>query len=84
MSTWQDWTLTFVSVVFAVALIPSVRSTTHKPPISTSVLTGTMLAVTAFVEATLALWFSTISTAVGATIWLILGWQVYRRGDERH
>lgn len=79
LSTWQDWVLFAVSFIFCVALWPSIKSKTQKPPVSTSLLTGVMLIVTALVELTLALWLSAASTALGGVMWLVLAVQVWGR-----
>ncbi len=88
---WQDPVLASGSLVFIIALVPSLVST-KKPALSTSVLTGTVLAAFAAVYASLSLWFTTITTSVTSICWLVLALQQFRstnrnglsaRGDDR-
>jgi hypothetical protein len=75
----QDLIFTVGSLIFVVALVPSLRSPHNKPALSTSVVTGIVLAVFALTYATLALWFSTIATALTSVMWLTLAFQKYRQ-----
>ena len=71
---WQDIVLTIGSWIFIIALIPTLRDR-EKPQLSTSVVTGTVLLVYAFVYATLGLWISVVSTSALAIAWLVLALQ---------
>ncbi|MBI2076395.1 MAG: hypothetical protein HYT72_04060 [Candidatus Aenigmarchaeota archaeon] len=75
---WQDIVLTIGSWIFIVALIPTLRGK-EKPQLSTSIVTGTVLLVYAFVYATLGLWISVISTSALALAWLVLAVQKWKK-----
>jgi hypothetical protein len=75
---WQDIVLTIGSLIFAVALIPSLLSK-DKPALTTSITTGCVLLVFAFVYTTLSLWFSAISTTITGLMWLTLAVQKHTR-----
>ena len=73
---WQDWVLTIGQFLFTFALVPSVFSQ-DKPALTTSLLTGGVLAVFAIVFATLYLWLAAISTLVASLTWFLLAYQKY-------
>ena len=75
---WQDIILSIGSWLFIIALIPSILGK-NKPPISTSVLTGSVLAVFSLTYATLELWLSVASTALLSLAWFLLAVQKYRK-----
>jgi hypothetical protein len=66
------------SIIFAVALIPSVTSK-EKPALSTSLPTGVVLLIFALTYVTLSLWFSAASTAATGILWLTMAAQKYRQ-----
>ena len=68
---WQDVVLAIGQTLFAIALIPALRSK-QKPPKSTSALTGVTLLVFAVTFATLDLWWGAVTAAVCGGLWLIL------------
>ena len=72
--SWQDIVLSIGSWIFVIALIPAIRSR-EKPPLSTSLLTGTILAVFAVVYFTLELWSSVIAVSATSTAWFTLAVQ---------
>ncbi len=74
MQHWQDYVLGAGSLIFTVALIPSLRSR-NKPAISTSLVTFAVLVVFAITYVTLSLWFSAFSIAINAAAWLTLAVQ---------
>lgn len=76
---WQDLILTIGSIIFTLALIPSVMSK-DKPALSSSLLTGAVLLVFAGVYASLALWFSMVTTVITGLVWLLLAYQKFSRG----
>lgn len=76
--SWQDLVLGAGTLVFIVALVPSIRHDHHKPHLATSILTGLVLAVFSLTFASLSLWFASATDAVSAAMWFILGWQVWR------
>lgn len=51
---WQDWVFAIGSLIFAAALIPSVRGQ-DKPALSTSLTTGSVLIIFALTYLTLSL-----------------------------
>lgn len=71
---WQDLVLTCGQLIFALALIPSVIGK-DKPAVSTSITTGIVLLIFAFVYVTLSLWFSAITTTFTGVVWSILAIQ---------
>ncbi len=71
---WQDFVLTAGSTVFIIALLPSVFGQ-DKPALSTSAVTGSVLAIFSIVYATLGLWFATATTALTGATWFILAIQ---------
>jgi len=73
---WQDGVLTGGSIIFVIALVPSVMSK-DKPALSTSLMTGSVLIVFAFVYLTLSLWFSAVTTAITGMLWFILAAQKF-------
>ena len=74
--TWQDIVLAVGAWVFIVALLPALFSK-DKPPVSTSVLTGGILAVYVVVNVTLHLLLNAFSTGILSICWLTLGAQKY-------
>jgi hypothetical protein len=78
---WQDLVLGAGSVVFSIALIPSLLGR-EKPALGTSVLTGSALTAFIAVYASLSLWFSTVTTAVTALCWWTLAYQKVRQGRD--
>ena len=80
--TWQDIVLSAGSWIFTIALLPSIFGK-DKPPLFTSVLTGTILVIFAAVYFTLHLWFSVVSASVLALGWLILAAQKFSRKVHR-
>jgi hypothetical protein len=79
---WQDFVLAAGSILFSVALIPSIASQ-NKPAWQSSLLTGTILAIFAIVYTTLHLWFSFASTLVTAGLWYVLLYQALKLSRMR-
>ncbi len=75
--TWQDAILTLGTLVFLVALIPTLLGDAKPSPL-TSLLTGTVLLVFAATYLTLGLYFASITTAATGTVWLVILWQSLR------
>src|SRR3989344_2492729 len=73
----QDIILSGGEYIFVIALLPSVFGG-DKPALSSSLLTGFVLAIFSAVYASLDLWSSTIASAIVATTWFVLAWQQYR------
>lgn len=78
---WQDIVLACGSLIFTIALIPSVRSK-HKPALATSTITFCVLVTFTVTYATLSLWFSAASTFINSIAWLVLAIQKYRQSSE--
>lgn len=80
----QDLILTLGSLVFIIALFPSVFSK-HKPALSTSISTGLVLFVFAGVYISLRLWFTALVTTLTGILWLVLAVQRYKENivDKR-
>ena len=74
MHRWQDIVIAVGSLIFAIALLPSVLSK-HKPALWTSAMTGTVLVVFTITYATLSLLYATITTSFAALLWIILAIQ---------
>jgi hypothetical protein len=72
---WQDIALTVASLVFIVALLPTVVSRTSKPVLSTSVLNAAVSFGIAIVYATLHLWFAALTTGINGTLWMTIAMQ---------
>jgi hypothetical protein len=72
---WQDWALATASLIFIIALIPTVRARESKPAISTSIVNALVSASIAGVYLTLSLWFASATTAVNAFLWLVIAVQ---------
>lgn len=75
---WQDFILTAGSIIFIVALFPSVLGK-DKPAIKTSLLTGGVLVVYLVVYISLQLWFTTVTTVVLSPLWFLLAFQQFKR-----
>jgi len=78
----QDLILTVGSLIFVVALIPSVLSE-HKPALSTSASSGIVLFIFAGVYISLHLWFTAISTSLTGTLWIILAIQKFMQREKK-
>jgi hypothetical protein len=74
----QDYIFGIGQLLLFAALIPSILSN-HKPALSTSLITATIVSIFVFTFATLDLWFGAISTATIAIGWWILAIQKWRR-----
>jgi hypothetical protein len=71
---WQDLVLASGSLLLAAALVPTLRST-HKPALWTCLITAACLSVFAAVYGSLALWYSTGTTALTSGCWWTLAYQ---------
>ncbi len=77
---WRDAVFATGSIVFIVALIPTLRGR-DKPALSTSLLTGGFLLAYALTYLTMDLWFSAVTTSALGASWLYLGYQRFVTGD---
>lgn len=74
---WQDIVFGIGAVIFAVALIPTIRGA-QKPPLMTSIPTTVVLLVFAVTQASLSLWVAAITSVFAASLWLTLAVQKIR------
>lgn len=74
---WQDYVITFGTILFIVALIPSVLSK-DKPALSTSILTGSVLGTFVIVYFSLGLTFAAFTNAMTSFLWFVLAFQKYQ------
>ena len=77
---WQDIYLMVSSVLFAVALIPSILSK-DKPALWTSTFTSILLLGTTGAFFSLGLYLSAGGCALTTIAWIILLWQKFKEGD---
>jgi len=75
---WQDIVFASGQGVFVLALVPALRSRT-KPPRSTCLITGSVLALFTFAFASLSFAWSAATSALCAFFWFILFIQQQRR-----
>jgi cyanate permease len=71
---WQDIVFPFGSIVFTIALIPAIIKKKY-PPKSTCIMTGFMIGIYAATDLTLQLWFSSITSAISALLWIWMGFK---------
>jgi hypothetical protein len=71
---WQDVVFAIGSLIFAMALVPSIRST-DKPALGTSLPTTLILYVFSMTYFSLELYYAAIVTLGTATLWAILAVQ---------
>ena len=76
--SWQDIVFGGGNLVFAIALLPSIFSE-HKPALSTSLVTSTVLMAFAVTYASLGLWAGMAMVALNGALWGVLAVQQYRR-----
>ena len=69
---WQDLGLMIANVVFAIALIPTLKSKENKPAKLTSLITGGALLFVSFIFTTLGLWFASVMAFVTAIMWFVI------------
>jgi hypothetical protein len=79
---WQDYVIASVQIGFVIALLPSLLGD-DKPAETTSFLNAGLLAVLVVCEFTLKLYFSTVTVALTALAWAILGVQKLRENKEK-
>ncbi|MFI5271109.1 MAG: hypothetical protein ACHQT9_03635 [Candidatus Saccharimonadales bacterium] len=82
MHHWQDIVLAIGSLLFSVALVPSIISK-EKPAVWTSITTTLVLLTFAVVYASLKLWYATFTITINALFWTILAIQEMRLKQKR-
>lgn len=75
---WQDAIFTTGTVLFGLALIPTIYASA-KPDLWTSALTAAVLAMFTVAHFTLTLWFASAASAILAVEWSVLGYQRWRQ-----
>lgn len=75
---WQDYVFAAGSLIFIVALVPSVIGE-HKPEFWTSVLTSLVLLVFSITYWTLGLNFGAATTVLASNLWGVLALQVLEK-----
>lgn len=76
--SWQDLVISAGSAIITIGLIPTVLAQ-EKPALSTSLITGFLLAVFAITFFTLELWFTAFVNVFTSALWFTLAVQKYRR-----
>jgi len=74
---WQDLVLSIGGFIIAAGIIPTILSPA-KPPIATSTIIVTTLAVFTFTFATLGLWATVAATAAQSLLWAVVLAQSFR------
>lgn len=74
--SWQDFILAAGAWIFAIALLPSVFGK-DKPAFSSSLITGSVLAVYIVAYISLSLWVAAVSVSITTALWFILAIQKY-------
>lgn len=75
---WQDALLAVCSIVFTIALIPSIQGK-NKPEVYTSTLTALVLLVMAICYMSLSLWFAVFAALLNCFAWVTLTLQKARQ-----
>lgn len=75
-----DAVFTVGSLIFILALVPTLRSE-EKPPPATGLLTGSVLLAFAATYASLGFWYSCATSGLLGSLWLVVAWQAARRID---
>jgi len=78
---WQDYILSAGEVIFCVTLIPMLLAK-EKPPLSSSILTGSVLIVCGVVFGTLHLWLAFVSQIIVGLQWFWLAVQKIKQRDS--
>lgn len=72
-ASWQDVVLSIGSILFTIALLPTLRDKKASLPVTTSLLTASVLSSYLIVYISLGLWFAAIcGCSVALAWWLIL------------
>jgi hypothetical protein len=74
---WQDWVFGVGALLLVSALLPMLISD-DKPALSTSLVTGSVLASFALAQYSLGLYLATWATLASVCVWYALGWQKWR------
>jgi len=74
-TTWQDFAITGITVLFAVMLLPQLRDVVTRGAVMnffTALTTSLLSYLMALVFATLGLWISVFGQGLAATAWMLL------------
>ncbi len=80
--SWQDTVISIGQFAMVSALVPTIRGKA-KPPLSTSLLTASVLLSFCVAFATLGLWLSVISSAAATAAWIILAKQKLEQPERK-
>ena len=75
---WQDIVISLGQWLMTAALIPSLLGK-DKPALSSSLMTGTLIAIFGYTYFTLGLYSATVSSSVCALAWFVLAVQKWRQ-----
>lgn len=81
---WQDWIVSIMQWVFILSLLPTIFSTTQKPPISTSLVSGVGMWVLSATYFTLNLTVSTFSSFLLGALWIVVAYQRHRLNTKEN
>ncbi len=79
---WQDMVLTGGQWILIIGLLPTIFHK-EKPAVSTSVITGVVLAIFAFSFYTLTLTGTAITVLANSGLWWILAYQGYKKRKRK-
>ncbi len=82
---WQDTVIAICQGFFVLSLVPMVRGH-EKPPLSTCLMSVTLVGIITFTLASLKLWFSVLTAAMIGLMWIILTaqkLQIRRNANEQ-
>ena len=80
---WQDIVLATSTLVFNIALLPSVFGK-RKPALGTCLLTSTFLIANITVYFSLLLWYAAVMASINFCLWATLLIQVYTLTHHKH
>jgi len=76
-TTWQDFAITGITILFAVMLLPQLRDVTSRGTVLnffSALATSLLSYLMALVFATLGLWISVFGQALVASVWMLLAY----------
>jgi hypothetical protein len=77
-TSWQDWVLSIGSLLFVIALLPSIFGK-DKPALKTCVLTAIVMTAFSITYGSLGLWYTMFTSAIVTIEWYILWYQKIRQ-----
>ena len=73
---WQDWVLSIGGFVLLASLMPTVIGP-HKPALTTSIMSATIIFIFGVTLATLGLWLTAVANVGNSIAWTVLAVQRY-------